>query len=194
MPANEILSNSIKKNVYGVIPYMAPEILRGKPHTLASVVYSLGMIINEIITVIPPFNNQSHDHFLSLDICRGLRPNIREETPTSLKELIIKCWDANPVNRPASKEILYILSNKLSEYRNMPLKLSYNLNESNELQPHPLATYMSRPLNFQNLLKSINCTNQQEFISSRYTKKIRTGQVNTLNSDECSDCIIMDIN
>ncbi|CAB4485795.1 unnamed protein product [Rhizophagus irregularis] len=76
----------------------------------------------------------------------------------------------------------------------MPLKLSYNLNESNELQPYPLATYMSRPLNFQNLLKSINCTNQQEFISSRYTKKIRTGQVNTLNSDECSDCIIMDIN
>ncbi|PKC03274.1 kinase-like protein [Rhizophagus irregularis] len=194
MPANEILSNSIKKNVYGIIPYMAPEILRGKPHTLASDVYSLGVIINEIITVIPPFNNQPHDHFLALDICRGLRPNIREETPTSLKELIIKCWDANPVNRPASKEILYILSNKLSEYRNMPLKLSYNLNESNELQPYPLATYMSRPLNFQNLLKSINCTNQQEFISSRYTKKIRTGQVNTLNSDECSDCIIMDIN
>ncbi|PKY48072.1 hypothetical protein RhiirA4_421894 [Rhizophagus irregularis] len=38
----------------------------------------------------------------------------------------------------------------------------------------------------------INCTNQQEFISSRYTKRIRTGQVNTIYSDECLDCIIMD--
>ena len=58
----------------------------------------------------------------------------------------------------------------------MPLKLSYNLNESNELQSHPLATYMSRSLNFQNLPEPINCTNQQEFISSRYTKRIRTGK------------------
>ncbi|CAB4485002.1 uncharacterized protein OCT59_004197 [Rhizophagus irregularis] len=74
----------------------------------------------------------------------------------------------------------------------MPLKLSYNLNESNELQSHPLATYMSRPLNFQNLPEPINCTDQQEFISSRYTKRIRTGQVNTIYSDECLDCIIMD--
>ncbi|CAG8510166.1 14583_t:CDS:2 [Rhizophagus irregularis] len=54
------------------------------------------------------------------------------------------------------------------------------------------ATYMSRPLNFQNLPEPINCTDQQEFISSRYTKRIRTGQVNTIYSDECLDCIIMD--
>jgi serine/threonine protein kinase len=46
MPANEILSNSTKKNIYGVIP---------------------------------PFNNQPHDHYLTLDICRDLCPNIREE-------------------------------------------------------------------------------------------------------------------
>ncbi|CAB5385267.1 unnamed protein product [Rhizophagus irregularis] len=39
----------------------------------------------------------------------------------------------------------------------------------------------------------INCPNQQEFISSRYIKKIQTGQVYTLHSDDCSDCIIMDI-
>ncbi|CAB4418195.1 unnamed protein product [Rhizophagus irregularis] len=35
--------------------------------------------------------------------------------------------------------------------------------------------------------------NQQEFVSSRYTKRIRTGQVNTDHSNECFDCIIMDI-
>src|SRR3954451_13792112 len=80
MPANEILSNSTKKNVYGVMPYIAPEILRGKPHTLASDVYSLGVIINEIITVVPPFNDQPHIHYLALDICRGLRPHIKTGT------------------------------------------------------------------------------------------------------------------
>ncbi len=137
IPANENLSN---KNIYGVVPYMAPEILRGKPHTLASDIYSLGVIINEIITVVPPFSDQPHDPFLALDTCRGLRPTIRAETPNSLKELIEKCWDANPENRPTSKEILHTLSDKLSEYKNMPItRLSYNFNESNELQSHPQA-------------------------------------------------------
>ncbi|GBC04148.1 hypothetical protein RclHR1_05540001 [Rhizophagus clarus] len=191
MPANENIKNSTKKNIYGVLPYMAPEILRGKPHTLASDIYSLGVIINEIITVIPPFNNQPHDLYLALDICRGLRPNIRSETPDSLKELIKKCWDAKPENRPTSKEILCKLSDNLSEYKNIPIiRLSYNLNESNEIQLHPLASYTSRLLNFQNLPEPINCPNQQEFTSSRYMK-IQTGQVNILRSNECSDCIIV---
>ncbi|PKY51234.1 hypothetical protein RhiirA4_468116 [Rhizophagus irregularis] len=215
MPANEILSNSTKKNIYGVMPYMAPEILRGKPHTLASDVYSLGVIINEIITVIPPFNNQPHDHYLALDICRGLRPNIREETPTSLENLIKKCWDAIPENRPTSEEVFHTLSYHLNAYKSIPLKrLSYNFNESqvNETRPrlsynltnitdlftkiqtHPQAIYTSRLLNFhKNLPEPINCPNQQEFISSRGIKKIQTGQVYTLHSDDCSDCIIMDI-
>ncbi|RGB42893.1 kinase-like domain-containing protein [Rhizophagus diaphanus] len=188
MPANE--KSSTKKNVYGIMSYMAPEILRGKPHTLASDVYSLGVIINEVITVIPPFNNQPHDQYLALDICRGLRPNIKAETPDSLKELIERCWSANPEDRPASKEIVCLLSDSLSKYKKMPIRLSYNLNESNELQSHPQAIYTSRLLNLKNLPEPINCPNQQEFISSRHIMKIQTGEVNTLHSDECSDCII----
>ncbi|GBB93940.1 hypothetical protein RclHR1_02260005 [Rhizophagus clarus] len=178
IPANENLSNSTKKNIYGVLRYMAPEILRGKPHTLASDIYSLGVIINEIITVIPPFNNQPHDHYLALDICRGLRPIIREETPNSLEKLIKQCWDVNPENRPTSGEMFHTLSFHLNTYKN---------------EIHPQAIYTSRLLSFQNLPEPINCPNQQEFISSRYIKKIQAGQVNTLHSDECSDCLIMDI-
>src|SRR5579859_280033 len=81
IPANETLS---KRNIYGVMPYMAPEVLCGNPYTLASDIYSLGIIINEIITVIPPFNNLPHDELLALEICKDkLRPDIREETPKS---------------------------------------------------------------------------------------------------------------
>jgi serine/threonine protein kinase len=84
-PAGEIRS---EKKIYGIVPYIAPEVLRGNEYTQASDIYSLGIIINEIITVIPPFNDQPHDHYLALDICRGLRPTIRAETPDALKELI----------------------------------------------------------------------------------------------------------
>ena len=44
MPANECLSNSTEKNIYGVMPYMAPEILRGKEYTQKSDVYSFGLL------------------------------------------------------------------------------------------------------------------------------------------------------
>ncbi|GBB93938.1 hypothetical protein RclHR1_02260003 [Rhizophagus clarus] len=80
----------------------------------------------------------------------------------------------------------------LCEYKNIPLiRLLYNLNESNEIKSRPLASYTCRLLNFQNLSEPINCPNQQEFTSSRYIKKAQKGQVNT---DECSDCVIMNIN
>ena len=36
------------KSVYGVIPYMAPEVLRGKPYTAASDIYSFAMIMWEL--------------------------------------------------------------------------------------------------------------------------------------------------
>src|ERR1051325_6549931 len=131
MPASEILSEN---KIYGVMPYMAPEILRGGLYTLASDIYSLGIIINEIITVVPPFNDQPHDIFLALDICRGLRPTIRIETPGSLKELIERCWDANPENRPTAEEILNTLSRNLYVYKNMPPKnISYDFNEKTNI-------------------------------------------------------------
>ena len=76
-PADENSSN----NVYGVMPYMAPEILRGKEYAKESDVYLLGIVMNEIISIVPPFNKESHDEHLALDICRGKRPKIREETP-----------------------------------------------------------------------------------------------------------------
>ncbi|RIA84957.1 kinase-like domain-containing protein, partial [Glomus cerebriforme] len=53
-PADEKSS----KKIYGVMPYMAPEILRGKEYTKKSDIYSLGIIMNEIISIIPPFNDE----------------------------------------------------------------------------------------------------------------------------------------
>ncbi|RIA95555.1 kinase-like domain-containing protein, partial [Glomus cerebriforme] len=102
-PADE---DSLNSDNYGVMPYMAPEILRGKKYTKASDIYSFGIIMNEIISIIPSFNNEPHDRNLASDICHGKCLRIREEVPEFLKELIQKCWDANPENRPTSKEIV----------------------------------------------------------------------------------------
>ena len=50
-------TTSFKKgNIYGVIPFMAPEILRGKPYTTASDIYSFSIIMWEFTSGMPPFN------------------------------------------------------------------------------------------------------------------------------------------
>src|SRR3954454_13321443 len=43
-PANE----KSEKDVYGVLPYIAPEVLRGREYTQASDIYSFGIIIYEV--------------------------------------------------------------------------------------------------------------------------------------------------
>jgi serine/threonine protein kinase len=180
-PTNENSSNSDNKNIYGVMPYMAPEILRGKEYTQKSDVYSLGIIMNEIISIIPPFNKEQHDYHLALDICNGKRPTIREETPGFLKELIQKCWDANPENRPTTEEVYDVLIEYVSdEERDKKLEeleeLSYDFTESAQFETHPQAIYTSRLLNFSNLLEQVNCLNQEGFISSNHIMQEQTGK------------------
>jgi serine/threonine protein kinase len=47
--------------IYGVLPYIAPEVLRGNPYTKAADIYSFCIIMCEMITGIPAFNNIPHD-------------------------------------------------------------------------------------------------------------------------------------
>ena len=144
------------------------EVLRGNEYTKKSDIYSLGVIINEIISISPPFYNQPHDLNLALDICRGLRPKIREKTPQPLKELIQKCSDANPNNRPTSEQVL-------EEIKNMNInesELSYDLdsisiaNSTSKTITHPQAIYTSKLLN----LPSVNCLNQD-------LRQVQTGKL-----------------
>src|SRR6266511_3613875 len=63
-------------DIYGVLPFVAPEILRGKPYTPASDIYSFSMIMWEFISGVPPFDYREHGLQLSLSICKGERPEI----------------------------------------------------------------------------------------------------------------------
>jgi serine/threonine protein kinase len=111
-PAN--ISSSIKSSgIYGVIPYIAPEIFLGKQYTPASDIYSLGIIIWVIYSLEEPFNNKDHDANLILDIIRGLRPEISPKMgiPNHIIDLMKKCWDSDPKNRPTTQQIVTTLEN-----------------------------------------------------------------------------------
>ena len=89
--------------IYGMLPYIAPEILSKRIYTQASDIYSFGMIAYELFTGSPPYHDLAHDVHLAIKICQGLRPRIIcDKIPPLLEDLIKKCWDANPLNRPSA--------------------------------------------------------------------------------------------
>ncbi len=103
-----------KNDIYGVLPFVAPENLRGKPYTSASDIYSFSMIMWEFTSGIPPFDDKAHDLELSISICKGERPEIIENTPQYYIDLMKKCWDENPLKRPNASEIGKIIENWIS--------------------------------------------------------------------------------
>src|SRR6185503_9314667 len=97
--------------IYGIISYMAPEILQGKEYTIASDVYSFGMIMWELITGRMPFWNQNNGIELIIKICKNFRPPIIKNTPKGYIELMQECWDSDPNKRPTALNIYDKLNN-----------------------------------------------------------------------------------
>src|SRR5205823_2472953 len=104
------VNNIDQNNIYGVIPYVAPEVLKGEPYTQAADIYSFGMVMYFVATGKQPFANRAHDGFLVLNICNGIRPEINElEAPKCYTDLMKRCWDSNPDNRPKAIESLELI-------------------------------------------------------------------------------------
>jgi len=153
--------------IFGVIPYLAPEVLSGKPYTKKSDVYSFGMIMWEHTTGKKPFHDRSHNHHLILDILKGKRPEITKDTPEFYADLMKKCWDSNSENRPTAKEIRECLKKynyegskerkilELAESKRQEIIKTekYLIDEKNN-KNHPESFYTSRPLN--KLIQQVN--------------------------------------
>ncbi|RIA92167.1 kinase-like domain-containing protein [Glomus cerebriforme] len=154
---------SLNNEIYGVIPYIAPEIFKGAKFSRASDIYSMGMIMWECTTGRKPFSNIEHNLDLINNIINGKRPEITKDTPECFANLIKGCWNSDPGKRPTIKEICVTLSSylKFDKYWFLALKYERIFIEAEQkrlelirlkkLGPkklHPKAIYTSRSLSF----------------------------------------------
>ncbi|RIA81259.1 kinase-like domain-containing protein [Glomus cerebriforme] len=154
-PAN---NTSLNNEIYGVIPYIAPEIFKGSAFSKESDVYSMGMIMWELTTGCRPFANDKHDIHLVYKILDGERPKITEDTPKCYADLMKSCWDADPKKRPSATKIRKTFNKWVfrknddleqfnqAEIRRKELINSKKLGPEIAENPHPNAIYTSRPL------------------------------------------------
>ncbi|GBB98238.1 hypothetical protein RclHR1_03180003 [Rhizophagus clarus] len=164
------IDDADETSVYGVMPYVAPEVLKGNPYTQAADIYSFGMIMYVIATGKQPFANRAHDGILAASICNGIRPEIDDQiAPKCYIDLMKKCWDSNPENRPLTielEETIELFHNSLDQKFEEKKQQHYKIeeqfkktqvNRTNFLQnknnqittqfTHPQAIYTSRLLN-----------------------------------------------
>ncbi|GBB88197.1 hypothetical protein RclHR1_14730002 [Rhizophagus clarus] len=99
------------RQIYGVIPFIAPEVFNGNTLTKESDIYSFGMIMWMLSAGVRPYNNKSHDTQLIQEIRSGLRPNIVNGTPPVFARLMLQCLDADPSNRPTASQLDECLGN-----------------------------------------------------------------------------------
>ena len=164
--------------IFGVIPYLAPEVLSKKPYTKESDVYSFGMIMWEFTTGKKPFHNRPHNSSLISDILNGIRPQVTDDTPEFYAELMKKCWDHSPENRPTAKEIKCCLNEyyygkerekediiKLAEAKRQEIiKSDKFLLDTKNYEHHPGSFYTSRLLN-----ESIEQAESSKFLSQNFS-------------------------
>ncbi|RIA97009.1 hypothetical protein C1645_814673 [Glomus cerebriforme] len=108
--------------------------------------------------IIPPFNDEPHDHYLALDIYRENRPTSEEV----FSEIHNFTYDGLI---PKQFEELPEL-----KYNFTPITKSTTKTQKTQLyETHTQAIYKSRLLTLSNLPEPVNCSNQEGFISSRNT-------------------------
>ncbi|CAI2175814.1 630_t:CDS:2 [Funneliformis geosporum] len=170
-PVNRTLKSiSEERDVYGVLSYIAPEILRRThDYSEASDIYGFGMLMWEVLHDKPPFHNVPHDVLLALDICKGVRPKMERRAPKWYINLMINCWDSDPSKRPEILEIRKTIQSRYCDALDRDLAAEYlltgNINNGFSQTSHPEAIFASRLLNFSNLPDSGEVLDISEYSS-----------------------------
>ncbi|OHS96616.1 hypothetical protein TRFO_37200 [Tritrichomonas foetus] len=105
------LSGEPMGNVVGSPLFIAPEVMKDVKYSEKSDVFSFAMIMYQVLTGCMEFYPDTPNTFrIVTEMVDGLRPNLDIQIKESFKNLIKRCWDTDPNNRPSFEEIFDLLS------------------------------------------------------------------------------------
>jgi serine/threonine protein kinase len=91
--------------------WLAPEVMMGKDYGPSADVYSLGIVLWEIVTGREPYAefNFQLSSMLEDQILLGLRPTLPDSCPEFFAAVVRRCWHRVPSQRPSANEIMPML-------------------------------------------------------------------------------------
>ncbi|KAM0879699.1 hypothetical protein ACQ4PT_034066 [Festuca glaucescens] len=98
----------------GTYRWMAPEVIEHKPYDHKADVFSFGILMWELLTGKIPYEYLTPLQAAVGVVQKGLRPTIPKNAHAKLAELLQKCWQQDPAQRPDFSEILETLQ-KIAE-------------------------------------------------------------------------------
>ncbi|KAL3038752.1 hypothetical protein AAZX31_01G149000 [Glycine max] len=93
----------------GTYRWMAPEVIEHKPYDQKADVFSFGIALWELLTGELPYSCLTPLQAAVGVVQKGLRPTIPKNTHPRLSELLQRCWQQDPTQRPNFSEIIEIL-------------------------------------------------------------------------------------
>ncbi|KAG0259061.1 copper transport protein ctr1, partial [Actinomortierella ambigua] len=97
------------KSAVGTLRWVAPELLYAdKPsYSTKSDVYALGVVMWEMAAdCTRPFKEQQNEALVALDVKRGRREQLPEDTPIEYRTWVERCWAQNPCDRPNASNVI----------------------------------------------------------------------------------------
>ncbi|RGB40033.1 kinase-like domain-containing protein [Rhizophagus diaphanus] len=148
------------KSIYGNLPYIAPEVIIGKGYTFASDIYSIAILI----------------------------PEIMSDIPLEYKNLMVQCWDADPLKRLDIESLQEKISKIHLSYQNIPDEF-FQPKAVNNFEIKTSTNYVSSRLftskvhQFENLPEPKNATEEEQevedFNNSNDEKINKTSKINS---------------
>ena len=95
----------------GTFQWMAPEVIKGSSYSESSDVFSFGIIMNELVTRVPPYQGVDKK-----DVAKKVvnnpkyRPDYDEKkVPKDWIDIMCKCWEHDEKKRPTFNEVIDLL-------------------------------------------------------------------------------------
>lgn len=88
---------------------MSPEVAQVMPYGLSSDVYSFGILLWEMLTLKNAFEKYSREKHYKEVIVEGKRPKLVRSWPFATKNLLERCWDPHPLERPTFQAICELI-------------------------------------------------------------------------------------
>ena len=140
------LLDSVMGQAMGTLPYMSPEQCLGESIDRRTDIYSLGVMLYELVCGQRPFSPQSVTEAIRIHQHEPLPPveSLRPGLPLELEEIITRCLEKSPNDRyQNAEEIARALRGVIDNLAHSPLSLLATIPEKTD----SLATYlMSQPI------------------------------------------------